>query len=141
MLGGRIPMRAGQAAIVLATMLHRAAVWGARELFDPSRFDPETAARTRSGADGAYPSGPWLVPPAAPTAPVGRPRSSTPAGREPAGAGGRAGHPSQGWVRLLCGRWPHSQPYRQFHPTNVCRSATSKRQLGLASAVNWTYEW
>ncbi|MGR3931971.1 cytochrome P450 [Streptomyces sp. BRA346] len=45
MLGGRIPMRAGQPAIVLTPMLHRAAVWGDNpELFDPSRFDPEAEA-------------------------------------------------------------------------------------------------
>ncbi|QGV81256.1 cytochrome P450 [Streptomyces ficellus] len=45
-LGGRIPMRAGDAATVVVPMLHRdAAVWGDNpELFDPSRFDPEAEA-------------------------------------------------------------------------------------------------
>ncbi|MET9799996.1 cytochrome P450 [Streptomyces sp. NPDC006368] len=45
-LGGRIPMRAGEAATVVVPMLHRAAgVWGDNpELFDPSRFDPEAEA-------------------------------------------------------------------------------------------------
>ncbi|MFE7271515.1 cytochrome P450 [Streptomyces sp. NPDC057623] len=42
LLGGRIPLRAGQAALVLTPMLHRQPVWGDNpELFDPSRFTPE----------------------------------------------------------------------------------------------------
>ncbi|MEY9996600.1 cytochrome P450/NADPH-cytochrome P450 reductase [Streptomyces sp. V4I8] len=48
LLGGRIPLRAGQAALVLTPMLHRQPVWGDNpELFDPSRFTPE-AEETRS---------------------------------------------------------------------------------------------
>ncbi|MEU6658994.1 cytochrome P450 [Streptomyces sp. NPDC046821] len=44
-LGGRIPLRAGQAVTVLAPMLHRQPVWGDNpELFDPSRFTPEAEA-------------------------------------------------------------------------------------------------
>ncbi|GHJ26178.1 hypothetical protein TPA0910_06110 [Streptomyces hygroscopicus subsp. sporocinereus] len=31
----------------------------------------------------------------------------------------------------------HSQPYRQFHPTKVWRSSTSKRQVAVPSAFNW----
>ncbi|MFF7091981.1 cytochrome P450 [Streptomyces rubradiris] len=45
LLGGRIPLRAGQAVTVLAPMLHRQAVWGDNpELFDPERFTPEAEA-------------------------------------------------------------------------------------------------
>ncbi|WP_189548700.1 cytochrome P450 [Streptomyces lavendofoliae] len=46
LLGGRIPLRAGDAATVVVPALHRdAAVWGDNpELFDPSRFDPEAEA-------------------------------------------------------------------------------------------------
>ncbi|MEU2060530.1 cytochrome P450 [Streptomyces sp. NPDC013455] len=44
-LGGRIPLRAGQAVTVLAPMLHRQPVWGDNpELFDPERFTPEAEA-------------------------------------------------------------------------------------------------
>ncbi|WP_369198003.1 cytochrome P450 [Streptomyces djakartensis] len=46
LLGGRIPLRAGQAALVLTPMLHRMPVWGDNpELFDPSRFAPEAQER------------------------------------------------------------------------------------------------
>ncbi|MGW3116572.1 bifunctional cytochrome P450/NADPH--P450 reductase [Streptomyces sp. NPDC001107] len=45
LLGGRIPLRAGQAVTVLAPMLHRQPVWGDNpELFDPSRFTAEAEA-------------------------------------------------------------------------------------------------
>ncbi|MGW3465700.1 cytochrome P450, partial [Streptomyces olivaceoviridis] len=45
LLGGRIPLRAGQAVTVLAPMLHRRPVWGDNpELFDPERFTPEAEA-------------------------------------------------------------------------------------------------
>ncbi|WP_344364749.1 cytochrome P450 [Streptomyces gobitricini] len=46
LLGGRVPMRAGEAATVVVPTLHRdAAIWGDNpELFDPSRFDPEAEA-------------------------------------------------------------------------------------------------
>ncbi|MEU5320149.1 cytochrome P450 [Streptomyces sp. NPDC021056] len=45
MLGGRIPLRAGQFVTVLAPMLHRQSVWGDNpERFDPSRFTPEAEA-------------------------------------------------------------------------------------------------
>ncbi|GAA3836146.1 cytochrome P450 [Streptomyces phyllanthi] len=45
LLGGRIPLRAGQTATVVAPMLHRQSVWGDNpELFDPSRFTPEAEA-------------------------------------------------------------------------------------------------
>ncbi|MEU3956510.1 cytochrome P450 [Streptomyces achromogenes] len=45
LLGGRIPLRAGQGVTVLAPMLHRQAVWGDNpELFDPERFTPEAEA-------------------------------------------------------------------------------------------------
>ncbi|KUL41871.1 cytochrome P450 [Streptomyces regalis] len=45
MLGGRIPLRAGQSVTVLAPMLHRQPVWGDNpELFDPTRFTPEAEA-------------------------------------------------------------------------------------------------
>ena len=48
LLGGRVALRAGQAALVLTPMLHRQPVWGDNpELFDPSRFTPE-AEETRS---------------------------------------------------------------------------------------------
>jgi cytochrome P450/NADPH-cytochrome P450 reductase len=46
LLGGRIPLRAGQSALVLTPMLHRQPVWGDNpELFDPSRFTPEAEAK------------------------------------------------------------------------------------------------
>ena len=45
LLGGRIPLRAGQSALVLTPMLHRQPVWGDNpELFDPSRFAAEAEA-------------------------------------------------------------------------------------------------
>ncbi|CAL9645620.1 cytochrome P450 [Streptomyces sp. NPDC057838] len=45
LIGGRVPLRAGQAALVLTPMLHRQPVWGDNpELFDPSRFTPEAEA-------------------------------------------------------------------------------------------------
>ncbi|MEV7322236.1 cytochrome P450 [Streptomyces sp. NPDC093970] len=45
LLGGRIPLKAGQAVTVLAPMLHRQPVWGDNpELFDPSRFTPQAEA-------------------------------------------------------------------------------------------------
>ncbi|MBT2416789.1 cytochrome P450 [Streptomyces sp. ISL-22] len=45
LLGGRVPLRAGQAVTVLAPMLHRQPVWGDNpELFDPMRFTPEAEA-------------------------------------------------------------------------------------------------
>ncbi|MFJ8463375.1 cytochrome P450 [Streptomyces swartbergensis] len=45
LLGGRIPLRAGQSALVLTPMLHRQPVWGDNpELFDPSRFTAEAEA-------------------------------------------------------------------------------------------------
>ncbi|MFC9931384.1 bifunctional cytochrome P450/NADPH--P450 reductase [Streptomyces sp. NPDC127190] len=45
LLGGRIPMRAGQAVTVLAPMLHRQPDWGDNpELFDPERFTPQAEA-------------------------------------------------------------------------------------------------
>ncbi|MGC0314650.1 bifunctional cytochrome P450/NADPH--P450 reductase [Kitasatospora acidiphila] len=45
LLGGRIPLRAGQPVLVLTPMLHRDPVWGDNpELFDPARFDPELEA-------------------------------------------------------------------------------------------------
>lgn len=41
LLGGRVPLRAGQAALVLTPTLHRQPVWGDKpELFAPSRFTP-----------------------------------------------------------------------------------------------------
>lgn len=44
-LGGRVPLRAGQFVTVLAPMLHRQSVWGDNpERFDPSRFTPEAEA-------------------------------------------------------------------------------------------------
>ncbi|RDG39640.1 cytochrome P450, partial [Streptomyces corynorhini] len=44
-LGGRIPLRAGQGALVVTPMLHRDPVWGDNpELFDPARFAPEAEA-------------------------------------------------------------------------------------------------
>ncbi|GGZ30056.1 bifunctional cytochrome P450/NADPH--P450 reductase [Streptomyces poonensis] len=44
-LGGRIPLRAGQGVTVLAPMLHREPVWGDNpELFDPARFTQEAEA-------------------------------------------------------------------------------------------------
>ncbi|MDN3263154.1 cytochrome P450 [Streptomyces sp. CSDS2] len=45
LLGGRIPLRAGQAVTVLTPMLHRQSVWGDNpELFDPERFTAEAEA-------------------------------------------------------------------------------------------------
>ncbi|MEU1342908.1 cytochrome P450 [Streptomyces sp. NPDC005827] len=45
LLGGRVPLKAGQSVTVLAPMLHRQPVWGDNpELFDPSRFTPEAEA-------------------------------------------------------------------------------------------------
>ncbi|MEU0458868.1 cytochrome P450 [Streptomyces sp. NPDC006129] len=45
LLGGRVPLRAGQSALVLTPMLHRQPVWGDNpELFDPARFTPEAEA-------------------------------------------------------------------------------------------------
>ncbi|MFF7945820.1 bifunctional cytochrome P450/NADPH--P450 reductase [Streptomyces griseorubiginosus] len=45
LLGGRIPLRAGQTLTVIAPMLHRQPVWGDNpELFDPSRFTPQAEA-------------------------------------------------------------------------------------------------
>nr|WP_082345722.1 cytochrome P450 [Kitasatospora sp. MY 5-36] len=42
LLGGRIPLRAGETVFVSTPMLHRDPSWGDNpELFDPSRFDPE----------------------------------------------------------------------------------------------------
>ncbi|MFG3280641.1 cytochrome P450 [Streptomyces sp. NPDC048111] len=44
-LGGRVPMAAGDLVTVLTPMLHRDAVWGDNpELFDPGRFTPEAEA-------------------------------------------------------------------------------------------------
>ncbi|MFJ2606279.1 cytochrome P450 [Streptomyces sp. NPDC087425] len=45
LLGGRIPLRAGQPVSVIAPMLHRQPVWGDNpELFDPDRFTAEAEA-------------------------------------------------------------------------------------------------
>ncbi|MFF7381548.1 cytochrome P450 [Streptomyces griseoluteus] len=45
LLGGRVPLRAGQAVSVLVPMLHRQPVWGDNpELFDPDRFTAEAEA-------------------------------------------------------------------------------------------------
>ncbi|WP_225097551.1 cytochrome P450 [Streptomyces sp. CoH27] len=45
LLGGRIPLRAGQAVTVMAPMLHRQPVWGDNpEHFDPERFTAEAEA-------------------------------------------------------------------------------------------------
>ncbi|MER6573677.1 cytochrome P450 [Streptomyces sp. NPDC001093] len=45
LLGGRIPLAAGQAVTVLTPMLHRQPVWGDNpELFDPERFTAEAEA-------------------------------------------------------------------------------------------------
>ncbi|MEX3102475.1 cytochrome P450 [Streptomyces sp. ST1015] len=45
LLGGRVPLRAGQAVTVLTPMLHRQPVWGDNpDLFDPERFTPEAEA-------------------------------------------------------------------------------------------------
>ena len=42
LLGGQVPLRAGQAVTVLGPMLHRQPVWGDNpELFDPTRFTAE----------------------------------------------------------------------------------------------------
>ncbi|MDH6127340.1 cytochrome P450 [Kitasatospora sp. GP82] len=44
-LGGRIPLRAGQSVRAMTPMLHRDPVWGDNpEQFDPSRFTPEAVA-------------------------------------------------------------------------------------------------
>ncbi|MDV9176292.1 cytochrome P450, partial [Streptomyces sp. W16] len=44
-LGGRIPLSAGQSVTVVAPMLHRQPGWGDNpELFNPSRFTPEAEA-------------------------------------------------------------------------------------------------
>ncbi|MDQ0994485.1 bifunctional cytochrome P450/NADPH--P450 reductase [Streptomyces sp. V3I7] len=45
LLGGRIPLKAGQPVTVMTPMLHRQPVWGDNpELFDPSRFTAEAEA-------------------------------------------------------------------------------------------------
>ncbi|MFC9154828.1 bifunctional cytochrome P450/NADPH--P450 reductase [Streptomyces bauhiniae] len=45
LLGGRVPLKAGQAVSVLVPMLHRQPVWGDNpELFDPDRFTAEAEA-------------------------------------------------------------------------------------------------
>ncbi|WP_030671782.1 bifunctional cytochrome P450/NADPH--P450 reductase [Streptomyces rimosus] len=45
LLGGRVPVKAGQLVTVLTPMLHRDPVWGDNpELFDPTRFAPEAEA-------------------------------------------------------------------------------------------------
>ncbi|MFE7121380.1 cytochrome P450, partial [Streptomyces sp. NPDC057654] len=45
LLGGRYPLRAGEAVTVLTPMLHRDPGWGDNpELFDPTRFAPEAEA-------------------------------------------------------------------------------------------------
>ncbi|MFI6087676.1 bifunctional cytochrome P450/NADPH--P450 reductase [Streptomyces sp. NPDC051218] len=45
LLGGRIPLRAGQGVTVLTPMLHRQPVWGDNpELFNPARFTAEAEA-------------------------------------------------------------------------------------------------
>ncbi|WP_306319984.1 MULTISPECIES: cytochrome P450 [unclassified Streptomyces] len=45
LLGGRVPVRAGQGVTVLSAMLHRQPVWGDNpERFDPNRFTPEAEA-------------------------------------------------------------------------------------------------
>ncbi|KEF10495.1 P450 reductase, partial [Streptomyces rimosus] len=45
LLGGRIPLKAGQLVTVLTPMLHRDPAWGDNpELFDPTRFAPEAEA-------------------------------------------------------------------------------------------------
>ncbi|MEU9044745.1 MULTISPECIES: cytochrome P450 [unclassified Kitasatospora] len=45
LLGGRIPLRAGETVFVSTPMLHRDSAWGDNpELFDPSRFDTEPEA-------------------------------------------------------------------------------------------------
>ncbi len=63
-LGGRVPLRAGQAVTVIAPMLHRQPGWGDNpELFDPSRFTPRRRRRvpctpsSRSGPVNAPVSG------------------------------------------------------------------------------------
>ncbi|MEV7426640.1 cytochrome P450 [Streptomyces sp. NPDC091212] len=44
-LGGRLPLSAGQGVLVVTPMLHRDPVWGDNpELFDPARFGPEAEA-------------------------------------------------------------------------------------------------
>uniref|UniRef100_A0AAU2UXW8 Bifunctional cytochrome P450/NADPH--P450 reductase n=1 Tax=Streptomyces sp. NBC_00003 TaxID=2903608 RepID=A0AAU2UXW8_9ACTN len=45
LLGGRVPLRAGDQVTVLTPMLHRDPAWGDNpELFDPARFTPEAEA-------------------------------------------------------------------------------------------------
>ncbi|MFJ8388807.1 bifunctional cytochrome P450/NADPH--P450 reductase [Streptomyces sp. NPDC094438] len=45
LLGGRLPLRAGELVTVLTPMLHRDPAWGDNpELFDPARFTPEAEA-------------------------------------------------------------------------------------------------
>ncbi|MCT9089030.1 cytochrome P450 [Streptomyces sp. ASQP_92] len=45
LLGGRVPLRAGDLVTVLTPMLHRDPAWGDNpELFDPARFAPEAEA-------------------------------------------------------------------------------------------------
>ncbi|MEU8927755.1 cytochrome P450, partial [Kitasatospora sp. NPDC048545] len=45
LLGGRIPLRAGETVFVSTPMLHRDPCWGDNpELFDPARFDPDVEA-------------------------------------------------------------------------------------------------
>ncbi|MFD7162415.1 cytochrome P450 [Streptomyces violascens] len=45
LLGGRVPLRAGELVTVLTPMLHRDPAWGGNpELFDPARFTPEAEA-------------------------------------------------------------------------------------------------
>ncbi|MFC8131527.1 cytochrome P450 [Streptomyces sp. NPDC057302] len=60
LLGGRIPLRAGQGVTVLAPMLHRGPVWGDNpELFDPERFTPEAEAARSPHAFKPFGTGEW----------------------------------------------------------------------------------